>query len=84
MKQNDEDEMVFDGKLEGPGKPQVLASHRPNVELSQPGTHVDSEPGSDVSMDADQISIQLSDGPNSRRSSKVEVAQVEQANNVDD
>ena len=53
MKANEKDEMVFDSKREGPSKPQMLASHRPNIEMNMPGNYVDSQPGSDMSMDAD-------------------------------
>ena len=35
--------------------------------MAQPGAHIDTEPISDMSADADQISIDLSDGGESQR-----------------
>ena len=59
--------MAFDSGRAGPSRRQVDGAMNQAPTMAQPGAHIDTEPISDMSADADQISIDLSDGGESQR-----------------
>ena len=59
--------MAFESDVQGPSRRQVLNGQPQAPGMQQPGDYLDSQPGSEMSADANQISIDLSDAESSRK-----------------